>query len=136
MSTPELLGTDFSGVTDLDASLSQVSGRLALAQRVLRRLSTERGSLVGSPTYGYDLASAIGSMLPVSVINQRVREQVLAEPEIEDARVSSTFEAKTGLLTVEITAVDADGPFDLVLSVTELTIEAIADGVVILPKAA
>jgi hypothetical protein len=136
MSTPSLLGSDISGITDVDASLSTVGGRLALAQRVLRRMSTQRGSLIASPLYGFDLQSCIGSMLPVSAINQRVGEQVLLEPEIEDAAVDATFNAKTGELTVDINVVDADGPFDLTLTATELTLSAIADGVVILPKAA
>lgn len=136
MSTPSLLGSDISGITDVDASLSTVGGRLALAQRCLRRLSTKRGSLIGSPLYGFDLQSCIGSMMPVSVVNQRVGEQILLEPEVEDASVASTFDAVTGELVVEIEVVDADGPFDLTLTATNLTLTAIADGVVILPKAA
>lgn len=136
MSTPSLLGSDISGITDLDAAMTVVTERLALAQGILRRLTTPRGALIGSPTYGYDILSAIGSTQPMSVINQRVLEQVMLEPEVEDAACDATSDSATSTLTVAITVVDADGPFPLTLTAADLTLSALADGVVILAKAA
>lgn len=121
------LGSDIAGVFDVDATLSLVTGRPALAQAILRRLTTTRGGLLGAPTYGYDLLALIGSTVPASVVEQRVLEQVLAEEEVEDARCTATFAG--GTLLVEIFVEDADGPFTLTLSATELKASAFLDGV-------
>lgn len=121
------LGTDIAGVLDLDAGLTTVSGRLALAQRILRRLTTPRGGLLGSSSYGYDVLSMVGSSVPASVVEQRVLEQVLYEEEVEDAQCAATMNAATSEMTVELSVVDADGPFDLVLTASELTVSALID---------
>lgn len=122
------LGSDIAGVTDLDAALSTVSGRVALAQRILRRLTTPRGGLVGSATYGYDLTALVGSTVPASVVEQRVLEQALLEEEVEDAQAETISVDSTGEMTVELRVVDADGPFELVLTASELTVSALIDG--------
>lgn len=121
------LGSDIAGVFDIDPALSVVTGRTALAQAVLRRLTTPRGGLIGSPTYGYDVAALIGSTVPPSIVEQRVLEQCLLEEEIVDARCTVTLVA--GVLTVTLALQDGDGPFALVLSASELTTEAFLDGV-------
>jgi hypothetical protein len=121
------LGTMIGGVDTIDYALTKVSGRTALAHRILRRLMTPRGGLFYAPTYGYDLGELIGSSVPVSVVEQRVNEQVLAEEEVSDARTDATL--ATGTLTVSIQVVDADGPFLLVMNASELTVSALIDGV-------
>lgn len=119
-------GTDLSGITSLDWTLSTVGGRRALAHAILRRLTTPRGGLFYAPTYGYNVAELIGSTVPASVVEQRVLEQVLAEEEVEDARCTVTLTGTT--LRIEIHVAAADGPFDLVLTQDELTLEAFFDG--------
>lgn len=125
------LGTDIGGATELDFALTTVSGRTSLAHRLIRRLTTPRGGLWYAPNYGYDLSELVGSTVPPSVVEQRVVEQMLAEEEVADARATATFTASTGALTVEIQVVDADGPFELVLTSSELTFSALMDGVAI-----
>lgn len=125
------LGTDIGGATELDYALTTVSGRTSLAHRLIRRLTTPRGGLWYAPNYGFDLSEQIGSTTPLSVVEQRVVEQMLAEEEVADARATATFTASTGALTVEIQVVDADGPFELVLTASELTFAALMDGVAI-----
>lgn len=124
--TPGPLGGDIAGVRTLDLSLSIISGRHALAQAILRRLTTPRGGLVGDPTYGYDLLNAVGATETASSVESRTLEQVVAEEEVEEAKVAATF--KDGLLRVFIHVVDGGGPFDLTVTATDLTLEAfIAD---------
>lgn len=119
------LASDISGITDIDFALSTVSGRLALAQAILRRLTTPRGQLLGSPTYGYDLLSTVGAPVPASIVRQRVLEQVLAEEEVEDASV--TVALANGVLQVSINVEDGKGPFRLTVSASDLTAQAIID---------
>lgn len=129
-----MLGSDLSGVLDIDFALSTVSGRTALGQAILRRLTTPRGGLVGDPTYGYAVFETIGSTVPTSVIEQRVLEQVLAEEEVEDARVSVQRTGES--LRIVISVVDAEGPFELTLTRDQLTTEALLGDRVIFSEAA
>jgi phage baseplate assembly protein W len=120
------LGSDIAGVFDVDATLSVATGRRALAQAILRRLTTPRGGLIDSPAYGYDVTALIGSAVPPSIVEQRVLEQVVAEQEVKDARCTVTFTRDT--LTVDIQVEEGDGPFSLTLTASELTIQAFLDG--------
>lgn len=128
------LGSCIGGISTMDYALSKVTGRTALAHRILRRLTTPRGGLFYAPTYGYDLTELIGSSVPVSVVEQRVLEQVLAEEEVADARATATL--LNGTLSVEIQTVDAEGPFTLVLNASELTVSGLMDGVELFQEAA
>lgn len=133
------LGTDISGVRSLDRGWSVVTGLAALAEAILRRLTTPRGGLWYSLDYGYDLRSVIGSTLPASVVNQRVQEQVLLEQEVEDASVDAALDAVTGVMTVAISVVAAEGEFTLTIGIDDqqnLTAEALADGIIFFKQAA
>lgn len=115
------LGSDFAGVLDVTPTLAVATGPRALADAILRRLTTPRGGHFEDPLYGYDLRAQIGAATPVSVIQQRVLEQVLAEEEVADARVSVT--RSNGTLRVVIDVIVASGPFRLTVIPNELTIE-------------
>lgn len=117
------LGSDFSGVSDLDWALSTVSGRTALAQAILRRLRTRPGELITDTTYGFCVRDQIGANPNITAVSQGVLDQVVAEEEVQDADVDVTY--SNGTLTVKIYVVDSEGPFDLTLTATELTTEAL-----------
>jgi hypothetical protein len=119
------LGSDISGVDDIDFALTLVDGRLALAQAILRRLTTPRGGLIGSPSYGYDLLRTIGAPVPASIVLQRVTEQVLAEEEVLDASVAVAL--SNGVLQVNIDVEDDEGPFSLTVTGDGLTAAAMID---------
>lgn len=117
------LGSDFAGVNDLTFALSVVTGRRALAEAILRRLRTRRGSLWTDPSYGFDLRGVIGTALTNSQISQRVTAQVLAEEEVESARVNVSRIGEE--IQVEIEVTDADGPFDFTITANSLTVDVI-----------
>lgn len=122
------LGEDISGVRSIDRALTVASGRRALAEAILRRLTTPRGGLVGSPAYGYDALDTIGASVPAGVVEQRVLEQVLAEEEVEDARCSVAFDARLGSMTILVEVTEAGGPFELTLTSDQFTVSALVDG--------
>ena len=124
------LASDIGGVTSVDYALSTVSGRQALAEAILRRLTTRRGGLFYAPSYGFDVLGLIGSTVSASEVEQRVLEQALLEEEVEDATCTVTFAdvGATRSITVELNITDAEGPFDLTLSASELTISALLGG--------
>lgn len=115
------LGSDFSGVFDLTPTLETVEGRQALAQAILGRLVTPRGGLPEDPSYGFDLRNVIGSVTPVTLIEQRVIEQVLDEEEVEEA--SCTVIRSGDRITVVLRVVDGEGPFALTVVADALTVD-------------
>lgn len=117
------LGSDIAGVTDLDPALSIVTGRRALAEAIMRRLTSRKGSLPDDEDYGYDLRLLIGSAVTREQVEQGVRSQVFAEERVEDAEVTVTFIGET--IQVDLRITDGDGPFSLVLGVDALSVETL-----------
>ena len=119
-------GTDLSGITDLDASMSETSGIQGLGQALARRISTPRGTLPDDPNYGYDVAAELNDDLAPSDL-PRIGSNCDAEFK-KDQRVFSsqtTVELAPlpdGTLTVTAAVVPAGGPsFTLTLSVDGVT---------------
>ncbi len=131
------LGSDIGGVYRMDYAMSRVSGRRALAEAILRRLTTRKGGLFYAPTYGFSVADLIGASLPPGLIEQGVLEQVLSEEEVEDARCAVTVTGES--IAVDIKVKDAEGPFTLTLSVDgdgpQLSIRALLDETLIVETA-
>lgn len=117
------LGSDIAGVTDLDPALSIVTGRRALAEAIMRRLTSRKGSLPDDEDYGYDLRLLIGSAVTREQVEQGVRSQVFADERVEDAEVTVTFIGET--IQVDLRITDGDGPFSLVLGVDALSVETL-----------
>ena len=120
-------GTDLSGISDLDASMSETTGLTGLGQALARRISTPRGTLVDDPNYGYDVTAELNDDLAPSDL-PRIGSSVDAEFK-KDERVFSSFTVVTleplpdGTLTVASTVVPAGGPsFRLTLSVSAVTV--------------
>lgn len=122
------LGSDISGVEDLDAALSEVSGRLALAQAILRRFKTPVGTLPEDPTYGFALVEIIGTTVSTLRIEQGVLAQVYAEEEVDQASASVTYSLGSEAVAIEIRVRDGEGPFELTVTADALTIEMLLNG--------
>jgi hypothetical protein len=114
-------GADFSGVEDIDFSLSIVTGRVALAQSLARRLRTRTGLLLDDPSYGDDMRQLVGSTIGDDEIIQRVTAQCLADERVEDVEVIVLRTGNTIDLTIIID--DGDGPFRMVVAVSASTVE-------------
>lgn len=120
------LGSDLSGVTDLTAEMLEVSGRMCAVQAWARRLITPRASLVDDPNYGYDLTDYIDA----DVTDQEIKEIQggVDEELVKDERClacTSVVTFLSGALRVTAACQDADGPFRLVLQVTNVTAEVL-----------
>lgn len=127
MADPDF-GSDFAGVTDLDANMTDVSGRTCLLEALLCRISTPLGGLWYDPSYGVDLTSYVNTSTDPRVIEQTVEGQLVADERVNDARVVVTVtepedRSITGGKTFEI-AIDLetdDGPFEFTVLVDALT---------------
>lgn len=118
------LGTDVSCVFDATPDMAMVTGRRCLAEAVARRLITPRGRLIGSPNYGFDLTQFIhDDMSPGDLV--RIGASATAEVK-QDERVLAatvTLSIALGAMLAKVSIEDADGPFTLTLSITDVTVE-------------
>jgi len=117
------LGTDFAGVTDIDPSLTVVSGRLGLAHAVARRLTTPAGGLIDDPSYGFDTRLFVNATTKRSFLEGRIAEECLKEERVSDVDVTVTFDTASSTLVLNIALTTADDTFSLTLNVTSLTAE-------------
>lgn len=126
------LGTDINtpildGEVTLDPMFTLVSGRVALAQAIARRLTTAHGTLAwinDDPEYGHDVREYLGEDVGPRaefVIASRVQAECLKDERVRAAQVTATL--TSGRLNLAVRLTDADGPFRLTLAVTGVTVE-------------
>ena len=119
-------GDDFAGVLDIGGTLAIVSGRRALAEALLCRLTTPHGSLFYDFEYGLDLRQFLSAPAPEpGLLEMQVRVECEKDERVESVDVEVTFLAET--LTVRLTVTDADGPFNLTIAVSQLTVEYLVE---------
>jgi hypothetical protein len=106
-------------------------GRAVVAQNAYHRLITSRGELVGGDDegdFGLNLLETLGAVSTASeraALPGRIRAELMKDPRIEDVEaVVTPLDAGRGVVshTIEIHAVTGEGPFDIVLSVDDLTV--------------
>lgn len=117
------LGSDFAGISDIDANLSSVSGRRCLAEALATRLSTVRGGLLGDPSYGDSLLFRLNAPVSEVLLARRIEKECLKDERVADVFASVTYSAATASASIILTITDDDGPFELVLEVSQLTVE-------------
>lgn len=108
---------------DLSFPSYQASGVRGVAESILRRWSTPRGTLINAPNEGYCITDLLSRPLGPSDITYA--QQQLAAAALTDARVlritvTLTFPA-SGVLTVAAQGTTRAGPFSLVASVSTIT---------------
>ena len=119
-------GDDFAGVLDLGGTLAVATGRQALAEALLTRLTTPNGSLWYDFDYGLDLRQFLSAPAPEpGLLEMQVRTECEKDERVLSVDVETTFIAET--LTVRLTVTDSDGPFKLTVDVSQLTVEYIVE---------
>ncbi len=128
--SPTDFGTTLSLTFDLDAMGATVSGLTALAQALIRRITTPRGRLLSDPNYGYDIAGELEDDVTTQQVNA-IAANVDAEF-LKDQRVFSSVTTVTlqtdGQLDVASQVQSALGPFSLVFSLSPSGILTIVNG--------
>lgn len=122
-------GSDVACVTDIDPAFAMVSGPTAVAQAIARRLITPRGGLHYDGTYGYDLRQHLNGSIEdgdTFVVASSVETQCEQDERVRSASARVTYDALTETLRVTIALVLDDGPFELVLGVSAVTVEVLS----------
>jgi len=128
----DALGVDFDVLDDFPTSFVLTSGRKNLAQALARRLMTPAGFLQrahgGDADYGYDLRGMLNqaqTLDQIASIEAAVKGQVQLDERVNAVEVTATFTLATSTLSVDILVQDDEGPFRLVVSVTEATADLV-----------
>lgn len=109
---------------DADENFSEVSGRDLLAEALLRRLVTTRGTLLGCPDYGTDVRDWINDDLDnarVAQLSAAISAELSKDERVRTATATSTF--ANDVLTSTITIVDAAGPFKLTVAIDQVSLK-------------
>jgi len=117
-------GTDIACAGDVDPNFSLVSGPALVAQDMLHRFTTARGSLEWAPDDGLDLVAMVND----GIDDQRVFElqQQLADEASKDERVTQatadvSWGDATETLTVKLSGTLSTGqPFSFIFGVSKL----------------
>ena len=123
-------GRDISCVTELRTGRFASGSRL-VAESVYRRLTTPRGMLRGGEeeaNYGLDLTELIGSVSNKSdaaALPGRIESELRKDERIDSVTVTvvETTQGVAKSFEVFIEAETGEGPFDLQLQVSEVTVD-------------
>ena len=118
---------------DVTAAMLETSERMALAQACARRLITPRGTLIGDRNYGYDLRQFLNDDIDRAMLAQMqtfVNAELLKDERVLSVDTLITLVPSTmgGTLFVNVSITDGQGPFKLVLSIGEITVQLMLVG--------
>lgn len=127
MTTLAEAGRDLACVDDLDPTLRETTGVETFQHALARRLATPRGWLLDDENYGYDVRDELSAEVTrsdVPRIGASVRGEVLKDDRVLTASVRTTVEGPTAAqrLTIAVNGEAADGPYDLTLDVSKLSV--------------
>ncbi len=117
-----LQGQCLAGIED--ATGGMVSGRVALAQALIREAITPTGTNIVDPLYGYDVTQHLDGRLDVATLSEistRLTGRWRADDRVLDAQV--TVSLVNNILVIASTIWDKDGPFPLTFSVSEAGVQ-------------
>ena len=129
-------GTDLAtvmasdGSIDLDPGMSEVSGRAALVQRCMRRVTTPRGSVIDSPNDCVDIRGFIrAGVLASSPANIQIQlqKEFAKEQGVINAQVGVTYTAAIATLRIAINLQSSYGPLSFTFILTATTAQVLVD---------
>jgi hypothetical protein len=125
------LGSDFASVEDVDANLTPVSGRVAYAQAIARRLIAPAGSLFYDTDYGFGLSGFLSAPIvgTTGKIEAGIERECFKDERTKDVDAEVTFDEAAKALTARVDLTDAEGPFALTLSVSELSTQVLLENI-------
>lgn len=116
------LGSDFSGILDIDSALTVVEGERCFAEGLARRLTTPAGRMLGDPDYGHDLRQYINAAINnTSHVSLAGENECLKDERTEGVTAEVTLESSVQELSADIKVKVSDDEFEFTLNVTETT---------------
>lgn len=122
LSHPQEYGISWNTLPDL--TFEPITGWECLAQDVVWRLQTDRGTLFYDSTYGLNIRKWLHSVDSDEMrfdIETSIEAELEKDPRILEASVSVT-QVLRDQLDIELQLETADGPFQLIISATEYAV--------------
>ncbi len=117
------LGVTLHNDGDFSPRMETVSGRTALIQALLRRLSTSPRSLWYARGYGRNLCDFVNQAITTPwAVEQAAQSECEQDERVESCEASAEIDGAKITLRLVITTVDGDS-FELVLEVSKVTVE-------------
>lgn len=120
-------GQDFTASPDLRLQLH--SGLANLREALIRRLQTRRGGLWYDPTYGTDLREWLNENLTPATLyglQRSIALELQKDPRVLRAD-ATTIQVATRHVMIRVDVETTEGPFNLILNITDLSVEALRD---------
>lgn len=133
MTTDADFGRDLVALDSLDTTRT-VTGIWALLYALGRRLSTARGRLLDDPDYGFDVREYLSEEIDVSnprtllELQGGARAECMKDDRVGACTVRATFLDLARRLTIEVLGESSEGPFELTLGVSAVTVEILKGG--------
>jgi hypothetical protein len=119
------------GVLDLTPDMRMATGRDVLAQSLIRRQTTPRGSVLVSPNDCLDIRQLLSSgmtLAALQALSSVIRSELLRDRRVNAATVTITFNPQTNVTTIAEQIQSSTGPFTLTLTLSAGTIAAVIAG--------
>jgi hypothetical protein len=126
MSTTTDHGLDIAmdpNTLDFYDDFRESSGRTQLIEACIRRICTNRTRLIDDPNYGINIEDYINDDInqrKIAMISSNIDQELQKDQRVFRSITKSTF--NKGILTATITIIDNDGPFTLVLNISNVNI--------------
>ncbi len=120
-----------NGQIDLTPDFQVATGIQVLAQSLIRRQTTPRGSVITSPNDCIDVRQFLSkgvSSQQTAALAQSIRAELLRDQRVLACSVNITLNTATGAMVIAETVQSSVGPFTLTLTLTAGSISAIVQG--------
>lgn len=122
-------GLDLACTSDILPNAGEVSGLDNLTQALYRRLITARGGLIDDPAYGFDTTTLVDeaqtrrqvAMIASQIDGELTKDERVRRSQTTGEFVQTSLSSGKYIATIEITT--ADGPFQMVMAVSRVTVE-------------
>jgi hypothetical protein len=119
------------GVLDLTPDMQMATGRDVLAQSIIRRQTTPRGSVLVSPNDCIDIRSMLSqgmTLAQLQSLSDTIRVELLKDQRVNAAQVQINFNPLTNVTTITESIFSSTGPFTLTLTLSANTIAVVIKG--------
>ncbi len=123
-------GIDFVSVPDM--GFTTVNGQRAVAEAIYRRFTTPRGLLAFHPDYGFDVRALLNESFDtqqLTTVKTALEREAQKDQRIRDINIGVDFNAQAFTLTLTFRITLATGPFSFVLTVSQLAVQMLFQGV-------
>lgn len=120
------LGTDVDSSFGVPLRWGLATGPKNLGNAIARRLSAARGTLFYDESYGYDLRGSLNAgftKTQIAGMQSAITAEVEKDERVQSCDTSVVYTFATSSLQVKLIIDPGDGPFELILLVTDVTIE-------------